>query len=201
MTTLPYDHRLDRLLDTAARVFAAKGYHPTSMRDLARATGMSLAGMYYYVKGKDELLFLIQERCFSRVLTGAQEAVGADGDPVDRLSRFIYHHITFFARHMSEMKVLSHEADALSAARREVIDRLKRRYVNMLRRLIGAIEPSGEGAPDTRVAAYALFGMMNWTYTWYDPKGPVTPEALARQMTQLFLHGVASIPSTVSQGG
>lgn len=201
MTTLPYDHRLERLLDTAARVFAAKGYHPTSMRDLARATGMSLAGMYYYVKGKDELLFLIQKRCFARVLAGAQEAVAEAGDPVDRLSRFIHHHITFFVRHMSEMKVLSHEANALSAGRRGVIDSLKRRYVSLLRELISAIEPSGGGSPDTRVAAYALFGMMNWTYTWYDPKGPVTPEALARQFTQLFLHGVASIPSTVSQGG
>ena len=66
----PYDERLDHLLAQAARVFAERGYHPTTMRDLAAASGMSLAGMYYYVKGKEELLFLVQERCFTRVLEG-----------------------------------------------------------------------------------------------------------------------------------
>jgi AcrR family transcriptional regulator len=201
MATLPYDDRLERLLDTAAHVFAAKGFHPTTMRDLSRATGMSLAGMYYYVKGKDELLFQIQERSFLRVLEGAKAAVTDGSDPIDRLGQFIHHHITFFAHHMSEMKVLSHEADALSAERRAVIDRLKRRYVNMLRVLVDAVEPGGADRPGSRVAAYALFGMMNWIYTWYDPKGPVMPEALARQLTQLFLYGVTPTPSTVSQEG
>src|ERR1041384_6925897 len=58
----PYDERLDHLLARAARVFADKGYHPTTMRDLSAASGMSLAGMYYYVRGKEDLLALIQER-------------------------------------------------------------------------------------------------------------------------------------------
>src|SRR2546430_4608457 len=70
----PYDQRLDHLLARAARVFADKGYHPTTMRDLSAASGMSLAGMYYYVSGKEDLLALIQERCFARVLEGAQQA-------------------------------------------------------------------------------------------------------------------------------
>ena len=97
MTPKTYDQRLDGLLSTAAGVFAAKGYHPTTMRDLSRETGMSLAGMYHYVRGKDELLALVQERCFSQVLEGAQAAVEAARDPSDRLQRFIRHHVTFFA--------------------------------------------------------------------------------------------------------
>ena len=99
------------------------------------------------------------------------------------------------------MKVLSHEADALSASRRAEIDQLKRQYVSMLRGLIDAIDPANGNHPDPRVSAYALFGMMNWIYTWYDPNGPVTPDDLARHLTQVFLYGVASTPSTVSQGG
>jgi AcrR family transcriptional regulator len=72
----PYDERLDQLLATSAEVFAEQGYHGTSMRDLSRATGMSLAGMYYYVRGKDDLLFRIQERCFTGFLQGARTALG-----------------------------------------------------------------------------------------------------------------------------
>lgn len=203
MASLPYDDRLERLLDTAARVFAAKGYHPTTMRDLARATGMSLAGMYYYVQGKDELLFFVQQRCFTRVLAGAEQAVAPVDDPVERLSRFIEHHVTFFARHMSEMKVLSHEAEALSGTRRGEIDRLKRRYVDLLRALIASLDGADLARPDPTVSAYALFGMMNWIYNWYDPRGPVPPETLARHFSSLFLTGAAPAPppSTIPQGG
>src|SRR5438309_686397 len=70
----PYDERLDHFLSRAAKVFADQGYHSTTMRDLAAATDMSLAGMYYYVRGKEELLFRIQERCFMRGLAGAERA-------------------------------------------------------------------------------------------------------------------------------
>ncbi len=89
----PYDERLDHLLARAARVFADKGYHPTTMRDLSAASGMSLAGMYYYVRGKEDLLALIQERCFTQVLEGARQAVASARDPQERLQAFIRHHV------------------------------------------------------------------------------------------------------------
>jgi AcrR family transcriptional regulator len=199
---LPYDERLERLLTTAAQVFAAKGYHPTTMRDLSRATGMSLAGMYHYVSGKDELLFRVQERCFARVLEGAKRALRRADDPVERLEQFIRHHVTFFADHMDEMKVLSHEADSLGPERKATIDGLKRRYVDLLLGLLGQLPTDGGAARvDTRVAAYALFGMMNWIYTWYDAHGPIPPAALAEQLTEVFLRGVAQATTTAIQGG
>lgn len=201
MATRPYDERLERLLTTAARVFAAKGYHSTTMRDLSRATGMSLAGMYHYVQGKDELLFLTQQRCFTRVLDGAERALAAGTDPVDRLERFIRHHIAFFARHMDEMKVLSHEADSLTPKRQAELSRLKRAYVSLLLRVLDELRADGGVPTDPRVAAYALFGMMNWIYNWYDRTGSITPAALAEQFIELYLHGVAPTPSSVTQGG
>src|SRR5437867_783701 len=87
----PYDERLEHLLARAARVFADKGYHCTTMRDLAAASGMSLAGMYYYVRGKEDLLCLIQERCFTEVFAGATQALArlGDADPLDRLLKEI----------------------------------------------------------------------------------------------------------------
>ena len=63
-----YDKKLEHILRTAARIFAEKSYHSTSMRDILRATGVSLAGLYHYCKSKEELLFLIQDHCFGRVL-------------------------------------------------------------------------------------------------------------------------------------
>ena len=167
------------------------------MRELSRATGMSLAGMYHYVSGKDELLYLIQERCFTAVLAGAEARMAehVDEAAADRLRAFVDHHVQFFTGHMSEMKVLSHEAQALSEKRVDGINRLKRRYVDLL---IGLVRDVGQGADlDPNVAAYALFGMMNWIYTWYDPRGAVTPAELSRQFSGIFLQGLAA-PTPVS---
>ena len=104
------------------------------MRELSRATGMSLAGMYHYVSGKDELLYLIQERCFTAVLAGADQRLAShEGEPpTERLRAFVDHHVQFFSGHMNEMKVLAHEAQALSEQRVEGVNRLKRRYVDLL---------------------------------------------------------------------
>ena len=186
MPILPFDERLDQLLSAAARVFADKGYHATTMRDLSRASGLSLAGIYHYVAGKEELLYLIQHRCFEQVFEGAQAVVDSQPEAVARVRAFIRHHIAFFAAHMPEMKVLSHEADSLTGERDAEIRQLKRRYASLLADCIEALE-----GPDPRVAAYGLFGMMNWIYTWYRPDGHVSPEALADVFAHVFLHGAA----------
>lgn len=185
-----YDHRRDRLLSHAARVFADKGYDGTSMRDLARASGMSLAGMYYYVKGKEDLLFQIQKTVFDAVTRGAREVVAREPTAESRLGAFIRYHVTFFATHMAEMKVLAHEAESLSGEMLEELRRIKRAYVQLMLDLLASIDGQGPGERVRRtVAAYTLFGMMNWIYTWYKPNGPVSVPDLADAITRLFLTG------------
>jgi AcrR family transcriptional regulator len=195
----PYDERLDHLLAQAARVFAGRGYHSTSMRDLAAASGMSLAGIYYYVKGKEDLLFLIQERCFTRVLEGARMTLRRTRDPLERLQEFIRHHVSYFAAHMDEMKVLSHEANALTGEPRRRVNAIKRRYVDLLEGLLREAAPE-EADGERSAAAYLLFGMMNWIYNWYDPAGALDPERLADLITRVFSGGYAEARSTL-QGG
>ena len=147
----------------AARVFAARGYHRTSMRDLARASRMSLAGMYYYVEGKEDLLFEIQKGSFERVRRGAEGATAGATTPEEKLQAFIRHHVQFFASHMDEMKVLSHEAESLTGAPLEEVRRLKRAYVGLCLDLLAAVDAQdGNHRMDRHVAAYTLFGMMNW---------------------------------------
>ena len=195
----PYDERYDSLLGHAARVFADQGYHSTTMRDLAAASGMSLAGMYYYVKGKEELLYLIQERCFTGVLEGARRAVAPSADPVERLHAFIHHHVAFFAAHMAEMKVLSHEATSLTGDSKRRVNAIKRRYVDLLEGLLRGVA-ADEAPVDRSAAAYVLFGMMNWMYNWYDPAGEIDPRRLADLISRIFLGGFVEARSTVSGG-
>src|SRR3954451_24682422 len=109
-----FDQKLEDILRTSAGILAQKSFHATSMRDIAAATGVSLAGLYHYCKSKEELLCLIQENSFRRVLESAKERLKHAGTPTVKLQVFIENHLSFFAANMAEMKVLSHEADSLS---------------------------------------------------------------------------------------
>src|SRR5947208_13715095 len=79
-----YDQKLEFILRTAARIFAEKSYHSTSMRDISRTTNVSLAGLYHYCKSKEELLFLIQDSCFGRVLQRLDERLHGIEDTIDK---------------------------------------------------------------------------------------------------------------------
>ena len=193
-----YDQKLEFILRTSARIFAEKGYHPTSMRDISRATGVSLAGLYYYCKSKEELLFLIQDNCFGRVHERLLERLRETSDPVAKLRLVIENHLSFFAANMSEMKVLSHEAESLAGEMRARVTGRKQQYTRLVRRILSEVqgaqqqargESQGGQKLDLTVATYALFGMMNWIYNWYDPRGKLSVDDLVDNLARLFLSG------------
>ena len=187
-----YDQKLEFILRTAARIFAEKGYHSTSMRDISRATKVSLAGLYYYCKSKDELLFLIQDNCFGRVLERLEERLKETDEPVARLRLVIENHLSFFAANMAEMKVLSHEADSLGGEMYAHVAGQKQQYTKLVRRILADVQAAQAPARpklDLTVATYALFGMMNWIYNWYDPRGKLAVHDLVDNVARLFLGG------------
>ena len=193
-----YDQKLEFILRTSARIFAEKGYHSTSMRDISRATEVSLAGLYYYCKSKEELLFLIQDNCFGRVLERLQERLPETRGAVSQLRLVIENHLSFFAANMAEMKVLSHEADSLAGEMHAHVSGKKQQYTRLVRRILSEVQQaqqaeeedsSGASGIDLTVATYALFGMMNWIYNWYDPRGKLSVEELVDNITRLFLSG------------
>jgi TetR/AcrR family transcriptional regulator, cholesterol catabolism regulator len=186
-----YDQKLEFILRTAARIFAEKSYHSTSMRDISRATNVSLAGLYHYCRSKEELLFLIQDNCFGRVLERLEAQLQQVDDPVAKLSIFIENHLSFFAANMAEMKVLSHEAESLRGDLHAHVSTRKDNYTRLARRILQEVQESAKKQQpvDLTVATYALFGMMNWIYNWYDPQGKLKVHDLAQHLTQLFLDG------------
>src|SRR5216684_4049133 len=188
-----YDQKLEHILRTAARIFAEKSYHSTSMRDISRATGVSLAGLYHYCKSKEELLFLIQDHCFGRVLERLEQRSNGIEDPFERLRVFIDNHLSFFAANMAEMKVLSHEAESLAGDLHKHVSTKKEKYARLARRILREIadQERTNVRIDLTVATYALFGMMNWIYNWYDPGGKLRVAGLVASVTRLFLHGFA----------
>jgi TetR/AcrR family transcriptional regulator, cholesterol catabolism regulator len=189
--TRHYDEKLQNILKISAKIFAEKGFHRTSVRDISRATKMSLAGLYYYFTTKEELLYLIQERCFLTLLQRWEQAASPEMDVRRRISVFAENHLSFFCHNMHEMKVMAHEDESLTGEFDNKILVLKRRYVKVLMDLIEEWQKKEGGKSiDLRVATFSLFGMMNWMYTWYQAQKDLPLPQLVEQMLRIFFFGV-----------
>lgn len=187
-----FDQQLARILDHATEVFCEKGYEGASMRDLARSTGMSLAGMYHYFGTKERLLYLIQKLSFSNILERLGRRVSESDDPEERIRAFISNHLEYFLEHQHAMKVLSHEDDVLTSGYGREVAELKREYYRICRDLLEDYKREKNLEFDSRAAVLALFGMMNWIYTWYNPRLDGDAQRLAREMGDIFFGGIAS---------
>ncbi len=185
---------MDEILRHAADVFCEKGYEGASMRDLSRATKMSLAGLYYYFESKEKLLYLIQKHTFTTILEHLSDRLEGVTDPQDRVRIFIQNHLDYFLANRKAMKVLSHESDALKGEFGEEIRAIKREYFRTCVELVAGVMRSGgvqsSQREQRRIAALSLFGMMNWIYTWYNPRVDADAGVLAAEMCDIFLHGV-----------
>jgi len=187
----PHDEKLREILKSSAKIFAEKGFHSTSIRDIARATRMSLAGLYYYFSTKEELLFLIQEQCFLTLLQRWEKNAELHNDARVRIRVFVENHLGFFLHNMFEMKVMAREDESLTGEFQEKILLLKRRYVKVLMDLIEEMQSlEGGRGINLRAATFSLFGMMNWIYTWYHPKRDLPLSELIEQMLRIYFFGI-----------
>jgi TetR/AcrR family transcriptional regulator, cholesterol catabolism regulator len=187
-----FERRLGEILGHATDVFCDKGYEGASMRDLSRASGMSLAGLYHYFESKEKLLYLIQRTTFRTIIERVRPRMAAASDPAERVRVFIANHLEYFLANKKAMKVLSHEADALRNGYGEEIAAIKREYYGICLELLEDLKRAQGLEFSSRLAVLSLFGMINWIYTWHNPRVDADALALSREMGDIFLKGILS---------
>jgi AcrR family transcriptional regulator len=187
-----FDRRLGKILVHATEVFYEKGYEGASMRDLARSSGMSLSGLYYYFESKEKLLYLIQKDTFSTIVERLRERLDEVSDPEERIRVFILNHLEYFLANRKAMKVLSHEAEVLTNGFGAEIAAIKREYYRICVGLLDDFKLAKRLEFSSRMAVLSLFGMMNWIYTWYNPRVDADAEGLSRGMGDIFLQGISA---------
>ncbi len=187
-----FDRRLAKILEHATAIFCEKGYEGASMRDLSRASWMSLAGLYYYFESKEKLLYMIQKDLFSTVMELLREQIKDASDAESRVRIFIENHVEYFLGKPKAMKVLSHEDDVLRDELGKEIAALKRQYYHSCADLIEALKVEKSLHFNSRAAVMSLFGMINWLHTWYNPRVDGTPHTLAVEISNVFLRGIYS---------
>jgi AcrR family transcriptional regulator len=185
-----FDRRVEEILAHATAVFCEKGYQGASMRDLSRATGMSLAGLYHYFASKERLLYLIQKHTFSTIVEHLRRRLEGVSDPEQRVRVFIENHLEYFLANHQAMKVLSHEDEVLKDSLGDEVRAIKREYYRICLGLVEDLKRAKGVESSSRIAVLSLFGMMNWIYTWHNPRVDADAGALARQMADILLHGV-----------
>jgi AcrR family transcriptional regulator len=187
-----FDRRLAKIVQHATEVFYDKGYAGASMRDLSRASGMSLSGLYHYFESKEKLLYLIQKHTFTTIVDRLREKLNESADPARQIRIFILNHLEYFLAHQKAMKVLSHEDDVLTNSYRSEVAALKREYYRICVGLMDDFKTANGVDFSSRIAVLSLFGMMNWIYTWHNPRVDADAKQLANEMGDIFLQGIAA---------
>jgi AcrR family transcriptional regulator len=187
-----YDERLNHVLEAATELIARVGFGPASMRAVAKASGVSLAGLYHYFDSKEQMLFLIQFRAFNSLVNGLREKLHGVNDPIEQLRIMVRTHVDYFAANISALKVCSHELDSLSGEAYEEAKRLRQEYYKITRSIVDRIfeAHASESTLNRHVATMSLFGVLNWLYRWYAPKRGSSAATVANQITAQFLEGV-----------
>jgi AcrR family transcriptional regulator len=186
--------RLEHLLAVTAALYAEKGYEATSMRDVSGAVGGSLAGLYHYCSGKEDLLYQLQYRTFATLLEVQTERARMVGTAEERFRRLVIGHLAFFVSHPNELKVCTYELESLQGEQYDTVEALRRKYHRLVSAVVGELmgepSPAGRESRRSRHATLFIFGMLNWIFMWYDPARHGTVEEIGEEMLDLALRGL-----------
>ncbi len=183
--------RKERILAAATKLFAAKGFDGTSVRKIAEEAGISVAGMFHYFPSKEDILKEIMIGFMDRGFKKLMEIYNMDIDPVEKLERICKFYVEHYAGHKSELTILVSEGKSLSPEHRKLFIEKQRIYVDALEKLFDELSKKGLLKPiDTTVLAFIFFGMVHWTYSWYNPRGKIPPEELGAIFSEVFLRGI-----------
>jgi AcrR family transcriptional regulator len=190
LVTAPQSRRVE-ICRTAAQIFRDRGYDATSVSDVARALGMTKAGLYHYFDSKEALLFEIMTYGLERVRDEVVVPVRAIRDPEERLRQIVLRHARIATNGRGAVAHLGDEIRALPPAARKQIEERMRYYFDLIRDTLIELKADGRLRDiDPTVAAFSLMGMVLWLPRWFRQDGRLSQERVADEIANLALGGL-----------
>jgi len=186
----------EKILRTAAGLFASQGFDGTSVRDIAEKAGLSVPGMFHYFSSKEMILFEIVTSFMDDAYKKIMEIYNANLHPTEKLSEICKFYVEQYAGHKEQLTVLISERDSLILEHRKISIAKERQYVNALKNLFKDLADRGLLKPiNHSILAFIFFGMVHWTYRWYHPqkKGGVDPNQLGKIFSEVFFKGILAM--------
>ncbi|MDQ8043909.1 MAG: TetR/AcrR family transcriptional regulator [Solirubrobacteraceae bacterium] len=185
--------RDEEVLEAAARVFYRRGYADASVQDVADEIGILKGSLYHYIKTKEDLLFRLLEGVHEEVGTILREVAAVpDLAPLDRLHLYVSRQVEYNARNLMRISIYYHDVARLSDERRRAIYKQRGGHEAFVAELIRQAQAAGEVDPeqDPQLLANCAFGNVIWVYRWYNPKGRLGPQALAKGAADFVVGGI-----------
>ncbi len=181
------------ILDASAQIFSQKGYHGTSMQDIAMAVNLQKASLYHHVSSKQEILFDLLNRGLDILITQVEEAISEPGSPDQRLRKATKAYLSTMTQYQDLASVLLLEYRSLEPDYHDRHIPRRDRFEQIWRELIrDGMEEGIFTCDHPSLSARALLGALNWTVTWFRRDGPMSAEEIADQISNLFLMGLIS---------
>ncbi|HCW60067.1 MULTISPECIES: TetR/AcrR family transcriptional regulator [Sphingomonadaceae] len=182
-----YEERRIAIVDKAAELFARRGFTGASLSDLAAACQTSKSLIYHYFPSKEDILYEVMSSHIDQLVEDTHQVAREGGRAADQFNRLIHAFLRHYMGAASRQKVLLNELAHLPDAMRETIVSKQRQVVEVTQKLLTALTPGLAGDPKrARVQTMLLFGMINWTHTWYDPDGDIKIDELAEMVLELI---------------
>jgi TetR/AcrR family transcriptional regulator, cholesterol catabolism regulator len=188
----PPRERGEQVYAAALRLFREKGYHATSMQDIAGAVGLYKGSLYHYIGGKEDLLVKVFERAMGGLIADV-EGIAADTSqpPSAQVRLIIEAHVAAVSGNLDALTVFLHEWRALAGESLANVVAQRERYAQLVSEIVSRGVRLGEfDAPDVQIATLGLLGMCNWVCQWYRPEGRLGPSEIAGYFARLVLDGL-----------
>ncbi|MDQ3991171.1 MAG: TetR/AcrR family transcriptional regulator [Actinomycetota bacterium] len=174
-----------RIVEAAASLFGDRGYHATSIRDIAEESGMLSGSLYAHIRSKEDLLFEIVRRAGEQFIAAVGPVAEADLPPADRLRQALRAHLGVITASLHDARVFLLDWTALDEPRRGEIAGMRDRYEALWDRVL-----AGFPGIDVPVARKLILGAANWVHAWYDPGGELTSEQVADSFARMLWGGL-----------
>jgi AcrR family transcriptional regulator len=185
------EDRTDHIYRVAAEIMCQKGFQATSMNDIAEAVGLTKAGLYHYIRGKEDLLFEIMSFGMDMVDEDVIAPAREIRDAQTRLETVVGRHSRRIMEQGGAVTILLEEMPALTPAHQRIIRNRKRAYFELVRDTLDELSAEGKLRDlDPTVAAFTLFGMILWTSRWYRQDGSLTPQQAVSNVIDMAANAV-----------